>query len=116
LLTIYRQLSTVNAADPLPAFQMPSPLLEVIYQYHRDYIFQVKINNKKTPEQFPLIFFQRETAGTGRQTRFSEYGVGGGLDVPDGNGGNSCASDEEGSYFAGSGERLRAKPQNARQM
>ncbi|MDR0521476.1 MAG: hypothetical protein LBH00_06445, partial [Planctomycetaceae bacterium] len=32
------------------------PLLEVIYQYHRDYIFQVKANNKKTPEQFPLIF------------------------------------------------------------
>jgi hypothetical protein len=32
------------------------PLLEVIYQYHRDGIFQVKTNNKKTPEQLPLIF------------------------------------------------------------
>jgi hypothetical protein len=32
------------------------PLREVIYQYHRDYIFQVKANYKKVPEQFPLIF------------------------------------------------------------
>jgi hypothetical protein len=32
------------------------PLLEVIYQYHRVGIFQVKANNKTTLEQLPLIF------------------------------------------------------------
>jgi hypothetical protein len=32
------------------------PLLEVIYQYHWDYIFQVKSNSKKVLEQLPLIF------------------------------------------------------------
>jgi hypothetical protein len=46
----------------------------------------------------------------GRQTRFSECGVGGGLDVSDENGGNGCASDkEEGADFAGNERMIESK-------
>jgi hypothetical protein len=44
-----------------------------------------------------------------RQTRFSEWGVGGSLDVPDGNGGSGSASDGEGTHFAGGKRTIESK-------
>jgi hypothetical protein len=52
-----------------------------------------------------------------RQTRFSECGVGGGLDVSDGNGWSSCVCLAK-KYLTlrEVREQLSAKPQNARQI
>jgi hypothetical protein len=52
LLQFYPALQILTS----DAVYMQRPLLEEIYQYHRDGIFQVKANNKKVLEQLPLIF------------------------------------------------------------
>ncbi|MDR0521883.1 MAG: hypothetical protein LBH00_08550 [Planctomycetaceae bacterium] len=70
----------------------------------------MKTNNKKTPEQFPLIFFSSVKQRNRTTNTFFGCGVGRSLDVSDGNGWSSSASDEEErAHFAGSERTIESK-------